>query len=422
MTLPAAAIPLRPWQLGLMFFVALSPSLGTAVAALGRLVLMLWALFVLLKPNKTHGNSETWSLHKPITVSILLACFYMALSTWWSSADTERTWFSWTDHARLLTIPLVFYLLRDPAQGRQVLRVFIGTQIFVGFSSWLLIAGYTPPWISGIDSQTTFASYGSYLEESIVQATSAGLLWFQRDWIFGPRGRWLAIAMALSCATLSAVFLPGRSGHMVLLALSALIVFQALPKRMHWLALFAPFLVSALLWFSAPNFKQRLMSVYTEVVSFSQQANAASSSGLRLQYWKSSLQSYAESPVLGHGAGSWNSEFLNQLAKHPNPTVEPNHGSRDPHQLFLLWAVEGGTIGLLCLIFALIYMVKNSSYLPQQDAWSLYALLLSLVVASMFNSTIYGIGNGDFFCVGIGILLSLAAAKRQTQSATSLLP
>ena len=43
MTLLAAATPLRPWQLGLMFFVALSPSLGTAVAALGRLVLMLWA-------------------------------------------------------------------------------------------------------------------------------------------------------------------------------------------------------------------------------------------------------------------------------------------------------------------------------------------------------------------------------------------
>ncbi|MBJ7419796.1 MAG: O-antigen ligase family protein, partial [Rhodoferax sp.] len=373
MTLPAAAIPLRPWQLGLMFFIALSPSLGTAVAALGRLVLMLWALFALLMPHKASGKSEAWSLHKPITVSILLACFYMALSTLWSYVDSERIWFSWTNHARLLTIPLVFYLLRDPAQGRQVLRVFIGTQIFVGFSSWLLIAGYTPPWISGTDSQTTFASYGSYLEESIVQATSAGLLWFQRDWIFGPKGRWLAIAMALSCATISAVYLPGRSGHMVLLALSALIVFQALPKRMRWLALFVPFLVGVLLWFGAPNFKHRLLSVYTEVVSFNQQANAASSSGLRLQYWKSSLQSYAESPILGHGAGSWNSEFLNQLAKHPNPTVEPNHSSHNPHQLFLLWAVEGGTIGLLCLIFTLIYVVKNSSYLPRQDTWSLYA-------------------------------------------------
>ena len=422
MTSTAAAISLRPWQLGLMFFVALSPSLGTAVAALGRLVLMLWALLALLSPSKTHENSENWSLHKPITVSILLACFYMALSTWWSPADTERTWFSWINHARLLTISLVFYLLRDPAQGRQVLRVFIGTQIFVGFSSWLLIAGYTPPWISGIDSQTTFASYGSYLEESIVQATSAGLLWFQRDWIFGSKGRWFAIAMAMGCATLTVAFLPGRSGHMVLLALSALVVFQALPKRMRWLALIAPFLVGVLLWVSTPNFKLRLMAVYTDSVDFSRQANAATSAGLRLQYWKSSLQSYAQSPVLGHGAGSWNSEFLNQLAIHPNPTVEPNHGSRDPHQLFLLWAVEGGSIGTLCLIAMLYYAWKNASYLAPSDAWSLYTLLSSLVVSSMFNSTIYGIGNGDFFCVGIGILLSLAAAKRQTQSVTSLSP
>ena len=377
---------------------------------------MLLALFALLRFDVKSSRSDVWTLHKPITVCVLLACFFMALSALWSPADSEHTWFSWTCHARLLTIPLMYYLLRDPVQCRQVLRVFIGTQIFVGFSSWLLIVGYTPPWISGTDSLVTFASYGSYLEESIMQATAAGLLWFQRDWIFGPRGRLLAIATSLSCATLSLGFLPGRTGHMVLLALVALIVFEAMPRRIRWLAVLAPFLASALLWFSAPNFKQRLLAVYTESVHFSDHANASSSTGLRLEYWKLSLKSYGDSLAVGHGAGSWNTEFRRQLAKNPNPTVDLNTTISDPHQQFLLWAVEGGTITLIFLVGIFFFVLKKSIHLSKYDAWTLYVLLVSLLISSLFNSTIYGIGIGDFFCIGIGILLGLADPNRPIHS------
>lgn len=417
-----AGLPLKPWQLGLMFFIALSPSLGTAVAALGRLALMLWALIALLTLHRSGADKGPWSLHKPLTVCILLACLYMALSTLWSSADTEHTWFSWTRHARLLTIPLVYYLLRDPAQGRKVLHVFIGTQLFVGFSSWLLVAGYTPPWISGTYSETTYASYGSYLEESIAQATTVGLLWFQRDLIFGPRGRWLAIAAAASCAAMSLVYLHGRSGHMVLLSLVALMVFQALPKKFRWLAAITPFIACTLLWFGSTNFQQRLKAVYTESISFSHQANAASSSGLRLQFWKSSLQSYAQSPLSGHGAGSWNTEFRRQLDKEPNPTVDPAISTSDPHQLFLLWAVEGGAIAVLILLGVFFCIGSSAKYLSPADAWTLVALLLSLLVSSLFNSTLYGIGTGDYYCVGLGILLSLASPRFAHAKPTSIAP
>jgi hypothetical protein len=34
-------------------------------------------------------------------------------------------------------------------------------------------------------------------------------------------------------------------------------------------------------------------------------------------------------------------------------------------------------------------------------------MVLALVISGLFNSMIYGIGMGDFFCIGLGILAAL---------------
>ena len=73
--------------------------------------------------------------------------------------------------------------------------------------------------------------------------------------------------------------------------------------------------------------------------------------------------------------------------------------------------MEGGLIGLGLLIATLTVILRQSRYLVSSEAWALRAMVLALVLASMFNSILHGIGMGDFFCVGIGIILSLATRK-----------
>ena len=399
--------PLRlpPWQFGLLCFVALSPSLGTALAALGRLALYVLALGVLLaaaRRGRHHGLA--WRAHAGLTSALVGVCAFPALSMAWSSVDGPSALWAWSRHARILAIPLLYYLVRDAGQGRTLLYVFILTQVFVGLSSWLLVAGIHPPWISAVDPDTTFASYGSYLEETIAQATTAGLLWFERDRIFGPRGRLLAIALALSTAVLALFFLRGRSGHVVLLAISALVAMQALPPGRRWLALLLPFVAAALLWFAAPNFRDRVNQVVQESSVYRQQGSVNSSSGERLLYWQTSLQAIAERPLLGYGAGSWNHEFRRIVG---STTVQTSMDVDNPHQLYLLWTVEGGLVGLACLLAALAWPLRQARHLASADAWALRTMVCALAVSGLFNSMIYGIGMGDFFCVGLGLLLSL---------------
>ncbi len=391
----------------LLCFIAVSPSLGTALAALGRLVLLLSALVAILLSIQRNKSSYAWLVHKPVTLTVLFACIFYATSTLWTLTDAVSAWWAWSKYARILTIPLIYYLIPNPSHGLIILRVFILSQVFVGLSSWLLIIRIHPAWISSVNSDHSLASFGTYLEESIAQAAIAGILWFKRDDILGSRGKAFAVALAGSSAILTLFFLQGRTGYIAMLGIFALASLQLLPKKLRLLTILVPILSVAVLFSTSTGFHNRSVTVYQEVIGFYESKNISTSGGTRLQFWAIALKGITAHPFTGVGAGGWKNEYQYQTELLDSDTLDPNHGADDPHQLFLLWGVEGGILGLSLLIVNLIMIIKHSCYLTKPDSWALGAFVLTLALASMFNSVLHGIGLGDFFCVGIGILLSL---------------
>jgi O-antigen ligase len=326
----------------------------------------------------------------------------MALSVLWTEADITKSILSWTRHARLLTIPLVWILLRNSSEARQVLRVFVIAQLFVVLSSWLLIGGIPLPWATAQDAQTTYAVFGSYLEQSIMGATLAFVLWHQRDWIFGAKGQAFAIAAALLTSVQVLGFLNGRSGYLVFTALASLAIIYQLPKRWRWAAILVPFVTVAIVLVSSKTARDRVALVQQEVTAYAQRADINTSSGERLIYWQTSLRAIAERPLLGFGSGGWNHEFQN-LTDHK--LKQSFYNIDNPHQMYLLWAVEGGLTGLALLLGLFVSLYMRSRSLAASDARSLQSALAALAVAGLTTSTVYGIGMGDYFCMLIGILL-----------------
>lgn len=398
-------------KLPLLCFIAVSPSLGTAVAALGRLLLYLWGLSALITSLSEKKENRTWRVNKPVTIIILIACGYFALSTAWSQVDGQSAWTAWSRYARLITIPLMYYLIKNNKDGISVLRAFTGTQVFVCLSSWLLVFGIHPPWISAISPDETYASFGTYLEESIAQSVMVGILWFKRSTIFGPKGKPLAL-FAISCSvSLVLLFLNGRTGHLCMLGIIALACLRGLPAKKRLLALLAPVLAAGVLWVTSPSFQSRSATTYQELIKFRNTKTIDTSIGTRLHFWLISLKGIAAHPIEGVGAGSWKIEYQHQtessIAGNQGSISNSIQGADDPHQLFMLWGVEGGLIGLALLAVTLTILSRQSRHLNDEDAWVLRAMVMTLVISSLFNSILHGIGMGDFFCVGIGIILSL---------------
>ena len=404
----ASATPLAAahWHGSLRFFllcfVVVSPSLPTATAALGRLTLYLAALaYILGRIGSRQGSQHRQ--HDPLLTGIILtATAYMALSAVWSSVGISQGLEVWTRHARILTIPIMVCMIASVAEARMLLRVFIWGQIFVVFSAYVQVLGLSVPWATGA-WQGYYAVFSSYLEQCITQAVLVALLWFQRDRVFGSGGRWLAVLLAVLTAYLTVGLMPGRTGHIVLLTLFALMAAYALPKKYRWAAVLIPILAFMFLQAASPVFRGRISSVVTEVKARMEGSTERTSSGLRLQYWKKSLEAVAEKPLIGHGTGSWNQEYM-RLTGTQKPGVV--YGTSDPHQIFLVWAVEGGLIAvaLLCAMMLALWRISYSLELTEQQA--MQSMVLGMVIAGLFNSVPFAIGIGDFFCVGLGILLA----------------
>jgi O-antigen ligase len=383
--------------------VALSASLGTAVSAIGRLLLYLVALVYLLSRASGRGRASGTGLPSALSWAVLLAVAYMALSVLWSAVGPVEALWSWSRHARLLTILIMLCLITSLAEARAVLRVFVWGQLFVVFSAWLLVFKLPVPWATGA-GQGSYAVYSSYLEQGISQAVLVALLWFQRDHVFGPRGRWLALSCAVATAVLTIGLMPGRSGHMVLLGLLTFALFHYLPRRFRWAVLVAPLLAVLLMFQLSSAFRERTNLVVSEVALHQKGSAQDTSSGTRLEYWRASVRAVAEQPLAGHGAGSWTQAY--RRLKGPQAS-KLNDTVSDPHQLFLLWAVEGGLLGLVLLCAMLVALWRYGRGLAANDGHSLQAVVLALVISGLFNSMIYGIGMGDFFCIGLGILVAL---------------
>lgn len=387
----------------LLCFIVVSPSLGTAVSALGRLFLYLAAASIFLFPN-TDRQSESGQKFQNLTVLVLIVIGYMLTTVAWSTVAVSEALHAWTRHARLFTIPLVYLLIRNREECKILLRAFAFGQIFVVLSAWLLVWGIKVPWATAAASQETYAVFGSYLEQSISQSILAAILWFAKDWIFGPRGRIFAVFGAISTLVLTLGFLQGRSGHMVALTIIALAVMYELPRRKKWMSVVVVSAIIVVTFAGSKNFRDRILSVKSEVTAYSGNTVTESSSGVRLYYWHISLIAAREKPVLGHGSGSWNQEYRRLGSDKANPLTLT---ISDPHQLFLLWAVEGGLIGVGLLCATLGYMLICSRSLALQDARTLQAIVAALIVSGMFNSMIFGIGMGDFFCIAIGLLFGM---------------
>ena len=402
------------FRLALLFVIVVTPSLGTALSAMGRLLLVVSALVVLVFGTRPKEDSSKL-LYRSCLLTILLAIGYMALSSLWADSGNDKVWTAWLRHARLLTIPLVYLLIYSYAEARQVLRVFMLGQMFVVFSAWLLVAGVKVPWATSNGASATYAVFGSYLEQSISQAVLVAMLWHQRHWVFGARGQWLAIAFAAITLVHTLGFLIGRSGHVVALGLIALAIVYELPKRFKWIAVVVPFALLAVAFTGSKNFRDRAQAVQNEIQTFKNKADVATSSGQRLFYWQTSLKAIAEQPVFGYGTGSWNMQYRRLEG---GKSLPESLTIVDPHQLFLLWAVEGGLIGLALLCAVLVAIYRRSRQLEMHDARTLQSVLAALVISGMFNSMIFGIGMGDFFCVGLGICLALA--RRQDQPEASI--
>ncbi len=395
-------------RLSLVCLVAVAVALPVAIIGIAKLLLLLCALVVIVRGWLVPA-APVAARPGAAAPLILLAIAVMAASSLWSSATPPEALLALNKHGKLLLIPVLLYLIRSRREALLALGFFVGGQLFLLASSWLLFFSLPLPWAiskeAGICDTCSFAVFSSYLDQSIMTAVLAAIGWHLRS--LAPLRQRNLLAMGVSSLALICVFyiFQGRTGHLIAIALVTLAVLWELPRRFRFAVVAIPFVMFFALAASSSKVNDRLLQIGRDVTTFERSGAISTSAGDRLNLWRRALQSIADNPWRGSGAGSWNQAYLQQEARHAAQPVLRVTGN--PHQEYLLWGVELGVPGIALLLAILLACYRDSRASGPQARRATQSVLLALALACLFNSALYDALIGDFFCVALALMLSL---------------
>lgn len=306
----------------------------------------------------------------------------------------------------ILLIPGVMLHFRHSQNAHWVLAGFLASCTALLALSWLLFLFPAIPW----PSQT--ASTDVPVKDHITQSAEFTVCIFALAalacdaWM--AKRRWLAIVLlVLAGAFLANIFYVALSRTSLLVLPVLLVLFGF--KRFGLPGLIAMMLagaaITALAWFSSSYLRERVTHAVENVQEY--QTKADTSVGLRLTFWRKSIDLIAEAPVFGHGTGTIGTLFEREAAREgPAAVVTIN-----PHNQIFTIALQLGALGVVLLLA--MWIVHLSLFSGAGfAAWIGLVVVVQNVISSMFNSHLFDFTQGVGYAWAVGIAGALVLRER----------
>ena len=292
---PAPTVGVWNARLILVCLSAISVSLPMAWISLAKVLVVVSGLGFLCV-SYIHGRRDTalgslWSSR----VLVLIALAFPA-SLLWTGADLLSALHTLIKHIKAVEIVLLVVLIRSVSEARIAIAAYALGQGFMLLSSWALFAGASIPWQAA--SSGRYVVFSTYLDQSIMFATSAGVFVCLRNERIWPR--WVGMGLAVLALTNTLLLLEGRSGYLVALTTITLVIMWAVPQRLRVAALVVTPVVLLLgLSLGSTQVHERVTKIFRETQNFAhtQQVADDDSSGWRLNAWMRSVQALEEKQI-----------------------------------------------------------------------------------------------------------------------------
>jgi hypothetical protein len=156
--------------------------------------------------------------------------------------------------------------------------------------------------------------------------------------------------------------------------------------------------IGVIVWNSSSYLRDRAMQAVTELQRHDEKAIL--SIHLRLEWYRRSLNFWAEKPVFGHGTGAIRGLFDKAVV---GETGARAISTANPHNQTLAVAVPLGLIGV-AILWAMwlthwLCFARNSGI----AAWIGLVVVTQNIVSSLFNSNIFDFFEGWLYVLGVGV-------------------
>lgn len=343
-----------------------------------------------------------------VALAALALMLLAAVGTLWSQGTHEDVLLFLNKYSKLLLVPILVTVLVDSTDRRRgLIAITAGLSLSLALS-YGLSAGVLPAVWPLTGSASNPSALKNYISHSIFMAYGV-LVFSVLAWQATSVGqRWLWVALA-ALAGVNVLLMQGRTGYLVLAAIAVVALFEV----WRWRGIAAAAVLMAAAFAAAfamsPAFKQRVALAVTEAQQWNPDVASTTSVGMRLEWYQSSLKMIRDHPILGVGTGGFPKVYGDRVAG------TDRNAARNPHNQYLLIAVELGMVGLGALLFFFYCHARVSARLPDPANRVLARGLLALMlVGCLFNSFLLDHNEGVFFCWLTGLFFAGAIPKRRS--------
>jgi hypothetical protein len=282
--------------------------------------------------------------------------------------------------------------------GEKVLAAFFASACVLLALSWLLAFVPQFPWPAKF-SKFYGVPVKDYIIQSGVFALCAVALLDRAIALWGKsRVKSLFLAGAAFVFIGNIVYIAlGRTSLVVITALFALLGIRHFERRALAGFVAAGLALAVIAWSTSPYLRFRVTNIASELDGSQADLNE-SSAGLRVGFWKMSLNIVRDAPLLGHGTGSTQAMLAQRAAADPTAPA----GATNPHNQVLATAIPLGLFGVVLLLAMWIAHLRMFLH-PGHAAWIGLSVVAQNCIGSLFNSHLFDFTQGWLYAFGVGI-------------------
>ena len=221
--------------------------------------------------------------------------------------------------------------------------------------------------------------------------------------------RWLWLSLGIVAAYMNLFHSNGRTGYVLTFFLIALFLFHGYKwKSLAITAILAPVIAITAYQFST-EFQSRINTAVSEVLTFNE--NHLTSTGLRISYFKDSLQMVRELPITGQGIGSTKTYFQQHYSEKYLIYLPTN-----PHGEYILQASQGGMVALG--LFLAMLILHFHAKIPSAQAREFHhGVITAIAVGSLATSLFLDHSESHFYALLVSTGLAAAVHTDRASSA-----
>ena len=374
--------------------------------ALDGLFLALMVLFWLIGNN--FQVKYALIRKNPVAIAALVLCGIYLLGLLYGNVDKGAL----SDAKTFLLIPLLITLFQEERIRHYAWWGFLASMLLTLALSYLIFFHFLPGYLGmKIGPIRPGTVQITSIAQNLFMAFTAFFLAVKARLADTRFLRVVFGALSLLAAINVLFMVPSKTGQLVLVLLIGYYLFDWLRWKGLVVAGLVIFLIAGLIYRMPTNAVHiRLSELFREYSEWQpdRAASVESATGQRMEFYYNSMKIIGENPLLGVGTGGFRNAYQRQVGNSQRVMTD------NPHNQYLLTAVELGLMGLAGLAALFIIQWRMAARLPRgQERMLAYAMLLAITTGCLFNSFLADHSEGLFYVWTTAILFADTSSARE---------